>query len=90
MEQSRSLDAKSSWYSQEITRILWEPGVHYRGQNSPPLVSASTQMNPVVPSILLLTVNINFYARITLPSAYVAAQWVEALCYKSEGRRFDS
>jgi hypothetical protein len=44
----------------------------------------------LLPPVLLLTVNVNVYARITLPSAYVAAQWVEALYYKSEGRRFDS
>jgi hypothetical protein len=36
MEQSPSSEADSHLASQEISRLLWNPGVHYRVHNSPP------------------------------------------------------
>jgi hypothetical protein len=38
---------RSSSASQEIHRLLWNPKVHCRGQNSPPLVPILSHMKPV-------------------------------------------
>jgi hypothetical protein len=37
MEQSRNWEADSHSSSQEIPHVLWNPKVHYRVHNSPPL-----------------------------------------------------
>jgi hypothetical protein len=53
IEQSPSWEANRFAASQEISRILWNPKVHYRIQKFPLPVPTRTQLNPVHTHILL-------------------------------------
>jgi hypothetical protein len=84
MEQSPSSEANSHSASQEITRPLWKPKVHYRVYNSPPLVPILNQMNPVYtfphyfPRIDLV---LSSHLRLDLPSGLIRSGFPTKILY---------
>jgi hypothetical protein len=70
MRQNRSWEANSHSASQEILCLLWNPKVHYRVHNSPPLVPILSQMHTVItsPPYFLRSILISCHLRLRHPS----------------------
>jgi hypothetical protein len=75
-EHSPSWEANRFVANQEISRILWNPKVHYRIHNSPPPVSILSQPNPAhTPTSHFLKIRPN----IILPFTPGSPQWFLSL-----------
>ena len=83
MEQNHSLEARSHSYSKEIIRVSWNPKVHYRIHNSPPLVPIPSLLNPLHTFKLSFSeVHFNIILSTQRPKAFSSPQLLGLVSYK--------
>jgi hypothetical protein len=81
---SPSCEAANCEATQELPRILWNPKVHYRVHESPPLVSILSQIDPVntIPSYLpKIYFNIVHHPRLCVPSGLFPSRFPTNILY---------